>query len=41
MLKKRTYNFQYIAHYAQIEPTIMLTKTDMTHNETQLHYRRV
>ena len=30
MLKKCTYNSQYIAHYAQVEPTIiMLTKADM------------
>ena len=29
MLNKCTYNSQYIAHYAQVEPTIMLTKTDM------------
>ena len=32
MLKKCTYNSQSIAHYAQVEPTIMLTKTDMRHN---------
>ena len=32
---------QYIAHYAKVEPTIMLTKTDMRHEETQLHYHRV
>ena len=39
MLNKCTYNSQYIAHYAQAEPTIMLTKTNnMRHNETQLHY---
>ena len=38
MLKKCTYNSQYIAHYAQVEPTIMLTKTNMRHNETQLRY---
>ena len=35
MLQKCTYNSQYIAHYAQVEPTIMLTKTDMRHEETQ------
>ena len=35
---KCTYNSQYIAHYAQVELTIMLTKTDMRHEETQLHY---
>ena len=40
-LKKCTYNSQYIAHYAQVEPTIMLIKTDMRHKETWLHYRRV
>ena len=41
MLKKCTYNSQYIAHYAQVEPTIMCSnklKTDMRHNETQLRY---
>ena len=38
MLNKCTYNSQYIAHYAQVELTIMLTKTNMRHNETQLHY---
>ena len=38
MLKKCTYNFQYIAHYAQVEPTIMLTQTNMRHNKTQLRY---
>ena len=39
MLKKCTYNSQYIvAHYAQFEPTTMLTITDMRHEETQLHY---
>ena len=31
MLKKCTYNSQYVAHYAQVELTIMLTKTDMRH----------
>ena len=36
-----TYNSQYIAHYAQVEPTIKLTKTDMRHKETWLHYRVV
>ena len=41
MLQKYTYNSQYIAHYAQVEPTIMLIKTDMRHEETQLHYHRV
>ena len=42
MLKKCTYNSQYIAHYAQVELTIMLTKTDiMRHEETQSHYHRV
>ena len=41
MLKKCTYNSQYIAHYAQVEPTIILTKTDMRHEETWLHYQRV
>ena len=41
MLNKCTYNSQYIAHYAQVEPTIILTKTDMRHEETQLHYDRV
>ena len=32
MLKKRTYNSQYIAHYAQVEPikNLMLTETDMS-----------
>ena len=34
MLQKCTYNSQYIAHYAQVEPT-------MRHEETQLHYHRV
>ena len=38
MLKKCAYNSQYVAHYAQVELTIMLTKTNMGHNETQLHY---
>ena len=41
MLKKCTYNSQYIAHYAQGELTIMLTETDIRHEETQLHYHRV
>ena len=38
MLKKCTYmyNSQYSAHYAQVEPTIILTKIDMRHEETQL-----
>ena len=38
-----TDNSQYIAHYAQVEPTIMLTKIDnnMRHEDTQLHYHRV
>ena len=40
MLRKCTHNSQYIAHYAQVELTIMLTKTDMRHEETQLHYHR-
>ena len=35
---KCTYNSQDIAHYAQVELTIMLIKTDMRHEETQLHY---
>ena len=42
--KKCIYNSQYIAHYAQVEWTIILTKTDyniMRHKETQLHYHRV
>ena len=39
MLQKCTYNFQYIAHYAQVELTTMLTKTDMRHEETQLPYQ--
>ena len=29
MLNKCTYNSQYIAHYAQVEPTIILTKTNI------------
>ena len=34
MLKKCTYNnSQYIAHYAQVELSIMLTETDMRHEE--------
>ena len=37
---KCTNNSQYIAHYAQVELTIMLTKTNMRHEETQLHYHR-
>ena len=37
MLQKCT---QYIAHYAQVEPTIMLIKSDMRREETQLHYHR-
>ena len=41
MLQKCTYNSQYIAHYAQAEPTIMLIKTDVRHEKTQLHYHRV
>ena len=41
ILMKCTYNSQYIAHYAQVELTIMLTETDMRHEETQLHYHRV
>lgn len=32
--QKVYYNSQYIAHYDQFEPTIMLTKTDTRHNET-------
>ena len=36
MLKRCTYNSLSIAHYSQVEPTIMLTETDMRHNETQL-----
>ena len=42
MLQKCTYNSQYtrnIAHYAQVELTTMLTKTDMRHEETQLPYQ--
>ena len=34
----------YISHYAQVEPTIMLTKTDnmrLQENRDQLHYHRV
>ena len=38
MLKKCTYNSQHISHYAQVELTIMLTETNMRHNETQLRY---
>ena len=38
MLMKCTYNFQYIAHYAQVELTIILIKTDIRYEETQLHY---
>ena len=38
MLQKCTYNSQYIAHYAQVESTIILTKIDMRHEETQSHY---
>jgi hypothetical protein len=36
MLKKcvYTYNSQYIAHYAQVEPIVMLEETDMRHSET-------
>ena len=41
MLQKCTYNSQYIAHYAQVEPTIMLTKPDIRHEETQLLYHGV
>ena len=42
MLKKCTYlPNNYIAHYAQVELTIMLTKTDTRHEETQLLYHRV
>ena len=41
MLEKCTYNSQYIAHYAQVEPIKMLTETDMRHNETHSHYSRV
>ena len=41
MLKKCTYNSQYIAHYAQVELTIILTKTNMRYEETQLHHHRV
>ena len=37
MLKKCTYNSQYISHYAQVEPTIILTKTDMRCEETQFN----
>ena len=32
MLNKYTYNSQSTAHYAQEEPTIMLTETDMRHS---------
>ena len=39
MLKKCTYNSQYITHYAQVESIKMLTQTG--HNETQLHYRQL
>ena len=35
MLQKCTYNSQYIAHGAQVEPIIMLI---MRCEETQLHY---
>ena len=41
MLKKYTYNSQHIAHYAEAEQTIMLTKIDLRHEETQLHYHGV
>ena len=41
MLQKCTYNSQYIAHYAQVELTIMLTKTDVRHEKTQLFCHRV
>ena len=40
MLQKCTHNSQYIAHYAQVEPTIILTKTNVRHEETQLHYHK-
>ena len=33
MLKKCTFNSQYIAHYAQVEPTIV---TDMRHEEAHV-----
>ena len=41
MLKKCTYNSQCITHNAQVDPIIMLIKTDTRHEETQLYYHRV
>ena len=44
MLKKRTYiipNNIILSIIIQVELTIKLTKADMRHEETQLHYRRV
>ena len=35
MLKKRTYNSQYIAYYAQVKLTVMLTETDRDINRVQ------